>query len=58
MYCEMFTTVGLVNTSHNYHFVVVVATVRTLKLCCHSDFQVHIIVLLAIVPVRYIAFLK
>ena len=35
IYCKMFTTIGLVNTSfisHNYHFVVVM--VRTFKIYC------------------------
>ena len=52
IYCEVFTT--LINTSftsHNYHFVV---TVRTLKLYAHSNLQICNIVLLTIVIMLYI----
>lgn len=40
-YCKIFTTIRLVNTffmSHNYHFVVMV---RTLKLYFHSNFPLY-----------------
>ena len=56
MYCEMFTTIRLVNASiisHNYPFVVFIME-RALKLYSHSNFQVYNIVLLTVLAMLYI----
>lgn len=52
---ERFTTIRLVSTSftlHNYHFVVAVVMVGTLKLCSHGNFQVYSTVLLTTVTIH------